>query len=872
MNNHLLYSILVILLAAAGCTKEITEQPLANQPPVTYLWLYPDSTILEGASTQHIRWWGDDPDGIIKGYLFASGKLTLTGGTTDNPVGGWRWKTTNDTVIAFPLLVRHDTFQVLVRGVDNTFGGVLPDQALVWLTPQAYWDRNEDGMFDSGDVALTFPQNSIDPKGATLGMPVRNQPPAVTFAPNPNDPSAMMQQPDTTYTAATFSWVGTDPDGDKTIAGYRLALNDTTTWLTVQGNVTLVTLFVPRSVSDTARGAVSADLYSGKFLNRQRIGSLPGLLLDSPDTLYLQAVDIAGDMSPITRLPQSGKTWFVKKPRWRVLTVVDYIYSDSSEAARQYRLAFSTITDPTLTGYDEINIGRGISTEDKKNAAAGTANPRFGVLVPPFIDPAFIYTLYLYDYVFWYTDKYPSMRVAQYSLFPYYTTVFGGHKGKVIYSTSFELNPDPSGLLRDFAPIDSVSSVDLSSATVRLPRIGDSRIPGGYMVLPDSQDQEFPTLKFNLTGLPFIYLRPIYRRADAHYIYHMQTDTRNPVRYAYAATLSEMKSIAATQVGEAIVCGSDGVILRSTDGGGTWNARTSGTSSTLNSVRLLDDGLGWIVGNDVTIMKTVDGGSTWAAPSIPVLQNLLNADFSCVDFASASTGVVVGNSGLILQTTDAGASWSLPLSPTRRNLTSVHFGSASRGVAVGDSCLLMTTDGGSSWQNVAGAPLREYTCVRYLTESTAFALTLNGILYRTDDGGESWAQASVLPGGEVRSIFFTDNLNGWICGTDGRIFLTDNGGLNWRSAPGPSGTTQNLNAVTFTSSAEGWCVGASGLILRTADAGITWSTQPRGNINVAVVDGAHSSVFIALPLHLLNGDGGNVGNFLEYVFLKEFRQ
>ena len=34
-----------------------------------------------------------------------------------------------------------------------------------------------------------------------------------------------MQQPDTTFTAASFAWVGSDPDGDQTIASYEIALN-----------------------------------------------------------------------------------------------------------------------------------------------------------------------------------------------------------------------------------------------------------------------------------------------------------------------------------------------------------------------------------------------------------------------------------------------------------------------------------------------------------------------------------------------------------------------------------------------------------------------------------------------------------------------
>ena len=51
---------------------------------------------------------------------------------------------------------------------------------------------------------------------------------AVVFAQNPIDPSLPLKQPDTTYTAATFAWSASDPDGNNTLVYYRIALNDTT--------------------------------------------------------------------------------------------------------------------------------------------------------------------------------------------------------------------------------------------------------------------------------------------------------------------------------------------------------------------------------------------------------------------------------------------------------------------------------------------------------------------------------------------------------------------------------------------------------------------------------------------------------------------
>jgi len=45
--------------------------------------------------------------------------------------------------------------------------------------------------------------------------------------------------------------------------------------------------------------------------------------------------------------------------------------------------------------------------------------------------------------------------------------------------------------------------------------------------------------------------------------------------------------------------------------GTSWSAQTSGTTGFLWSVDLVDASTGYAVGNDGTILKTTDGGTTW---------------------------------------------------------------------------------------------------------------------------------------------------------------------------------------------------------------------------------------------------------------------
>lgn len=520
-----LYYILlgISFLWLMSCSEDISDVPAGNQRPKTFLWLFPDSTVGTGVSRQRLHWWGEDPDGVVSGYLFSFGVFTNRQTTLPNPdTLRYSWVTKNDTLMAFPLDTLFRDYTVFVRAADNSFGG-LPAQSVVRMNPLPYWDKNDNGVFDGDDEQLLTLTGALDARGAIETFPVRNTRPTIVFAQDPNDETLGLKQPDTTYTVATFAWKGSDADGDNTLSSYRIALNDTSdpaSWITIPIRDTVVTLVVPRSRSDAAGAEVVADVYGGRFLGRHLVGSIPHLRLDALNVLYLQVKDVAGEFSAAITMPNATQHWFVRRPRGRALLVADYVNSDSTAASSNYRTALAGVSGGQFVEVDQINIGRGLTANDKKIG-------KVGALVPPFIDPALISTFLLYDYVIWYTDQYPSLGVAQLSLFTY--TQNGG---KLIFSTTFENSVDPRGALRDFAPIDSVSSVDLSPTRPPAPPpvAGDTRLPANFIVVPDSsnQDAPYPQLALNASpGIHSVFMRPIYRRSDARYIYHLQADTRN---------------------------------------------------------------------------------------------------------------------------------------------------------------------------------------------------------------------------------------------------------------------------------------------------------------------------------------------------------
>ncbi len=516
MNNIIKVGIFLLLFGSLflSCTKEGPNNPKANLLPKTYLWIQTDTShqLSPTISRQIIRWWGEDPDGFVRGFLFAYFNTdSVTAGQIPDTLG-YSWVVKNDSLIAFPLYTARERFTVIVRAVDNSFRDAIEVGANIRLKPFPYWDKNFNGLYDPEDIYLPGIEGASDPAGAKQIFPIKNTPPTVQFATDPLDPLKTIQQPETTFTVATFSWIGRDLDGDRTLKSYRINLNnpnDSTMWFEFPAIHTMVTLEAPRSRTDGATGVVNADVYIGIFPTMFKIGEVPGLRLDDTNKIYLQAKDLAGEYSPTVSLPDGGRRWFVKKPKSNLLTISNYGAGDYAAVVGFYRRAFAAID--TLEG---VNPPRNFGNFDLIDIRRGATDRVVGELVPPILNPAFVRTLKLYEYVFWFTDYIPDTWTHMHAVAQFPLYLYNGSGGKVLYSTRFGyFLGDPRGALVDFAPVDLVGSVLI-----------DTRIPNDWPVYPDSTypDGYYPTLRFNPAATSgaahSLFVRDIYKRADAKYI------------------------------------------------------------------------------------------------------------------------------------------------------------------------------------------------------------------------------------------------------------------------------------------------------------------------------------------------------------------
>lgn len=289
-------------------------------------------------------------------------------------------------------------------------------------------------------------------------------------------------------------------------------------------------------------------------------------------------------------------------------------------------------------------------------------------------------------------------------------------------------------------------------------------------------------------------------------------------------------SFTATTTGTAV--GVDGLILRTTDSGSTWNAQTSGTTDWLYGVFMFDVNEGWAVGDNGTILHTVNGGTTWAAQTSTVTVQLRS-----VHFVSATVGWAVGASGTIVATTDGGTTWATQTSTTTNPLFGVHFASTTVGWAVGAAGkILGTTDGGTTWAAQTSGTTNVLLGVSSISTAVVNAVGDNGTILGTTNGGTNWNAQSSGTAEQLRSVVLISTTVGVAVGLGGVIVRSSSlsDGAGWVIQT--SGTTQTLLGVDHPSSAIGYAVGNNATIVGTTDSGVTWSSQLSVGVSTVNLD------------------------------------
>jgi photosystem II stability/assembly factor-like uncharacterized protein len=279
-----------------------------------------------------------------------------------------------------------------------------------------------------------------------------------------------------------------------------------------------------------------------------------------------------------------------------------------------------------------------------------------------------------------------------------------------------------------------------------------------------------------------------------------------------------------------------------------WLPQASGVTARLRGISAVSARVAWASGANGTVLRTLDGGLTWQPRPVPGGEKL---DFRDIDALSEQVAYALsigpGETSRIYKTTDGGRQWELQFANTDPKvfLDAMAFRDANRGVAFSDSVdgrfvILTTINGGRTWNRVPadrlppalpgeGAFAASGTNVALDSRHAVWIGTTAGRVLRSSDDGRSWA-ISTTPirtdgSAGIFSIAFRDARHGVVVGGDynkeneaiDNAAFTSDGGVTWTLAK-ERGLSGFRSVVT-------WVPGMSHSLIAVGPSGADWSSD-----------------------------------------------
>ncbi|MEW6653778.1 MAG: YCF48-related protein [Bacteroidota bacterium] len=254
----------------------------------------------------------------------------------------------------------------------------------------------------------------------------------------------------------------------------------------------------------------------------------------------------------------------------------------------------------------------------------------------------------------------------------------------------------------------------------------------------------------------------------------------------------------------------------------TFEIQKSTTNSSLRGISVVDSLTAWASGAKGTILRTTDGGITWQSSKVKGYETL---DFRDIEAFDKNNAIVmcIDAPALFFKTTDGGKSWKRKYMNRNPKIffNGMAFWDSKSGIAFSDPIddrffIVVTNDGGEIWKEVPqiNIPPVQKNEKGFAASGTSISVegkdlvwfgaggTEKTKIYFSQDAAKNWrtVEAPIKngnPSSGVFSISFRDDLYGVAVGgdykndknKDGNCAITDDGGLNWQpvSSSGPVG-------------------------------------------------------------------------------------
>lgn len=313
------------------------------------------------------------------------------------------------------------------------------------------------------------------------------------------------------------------------------------------------------------------------------------------------------------------------------------------------------------------------------------------------------------------------------------------------------------------------------------------------------------------------------------------------------ATTAELLDLSLVAPNDVWAVGQHGVVWHSDDAGQSWRLRHFERELRLAGVCFVDSEHGWAVGHRPrawpaaargVVLRTSDGGATWE--EVP---GLLLPALRWAKFFDERQGVAIGEisslytSGIAV-TADGGRSWSPRGGPRAEGLVAADFAAPQQGAAAPARGIPLWVDGRAT--TPSRCPSLGLAAIRDLAlrqDGGGWAVGDGSAIVRTSDGGRSWEriEAAQLPAAAAHFDWQAVATAGslvWVAGNPGSAILhSADAGATWQIVA--TGQMPPINSLAMIDAERGFAVGALGAISKTSDGGATWQVAQRGSPRLA---------------------------------------
>ncbi len=227
------------------------------------------------------------------------------------------------------------------------------------------------------------------------------------------------------------------------------------------------------------------------------------------------------------------------------------------------------------------------------------------------------------------------------------------------------------------------------------------------------------------------------------------------------------------------------------DGGVSWTPIALPAGSKVTAVHFVDAKDAYAIGPN-TLLRSTNGGETWEAQKIAA-----GNTFSSIDCASATECILTVTAGnQLVKTTDGGATDTVK-TPSSSLIYGAAYASPTQIVAVGASgATVLSSDGGATFTASSADIGGEYSRLRAGPEGLVLAPGTKGDFALSANGGQTWKVIATQTSAALSDVSFSTPQIGYALDVNGGLQETTNGGGSWQTlSPGTTTPARALVAL-----------------------------------------------------------------------------